>query len=174
MFSQLYYLTFAKIHWTTEADFHYKSLKSWKIDLLTQQFSLFIFTNFRYQLIKITWLLPIFIDWLLQELFTLETGYGGLSRSLFYFKLKYSHLNNHQKSNSSRFRWYYHTLIRLHSINLDLSDSRNATPSIFITVYKVLEKSPETNRKIVGDKVNILCLIFITPNDSENIVKTAV
>ena len=29
---------------------------------LTQQFSLSIFTEFRYQAIKITWLLPIFID----------------------------------------------------------------------------------------------------------------
>ena len=52
------------------ADFRYKSIKSWKIDNmdLTQQFSLSIFTDFRYQSIKITWLLPIFIDWLLREL----------------------------------------------------------------------------------------------------------
>ena len=48
--------------------YRYKSLKSWKIDNidLTQQFSLSIFTDFRYQSIKITWLLPIFIDWLLR------------------------------------------------------------------------------------------------------------
>ena len=53
---------------TTMADFRYKSLKSWKIDNidLTQQFSLSIFTDFRYQSIKITWLLPIYIDWLLR------------------------------------------------------------------------------------------------------------
>ena len=46
------------------AGFSYKSLKSWKIDNidLTQQFSLSIFTDFRYQSIKITWLLLIFID----------------------------------------------------------------------------------------------------------------
>ena len=53
---------------TRMADFRYISLKSWKIDNidLTQQFSLSIFTDFRYQSIKITWLLPIFIDWLLR------------------------------------------------------------------------------------------------------------
>ena len=41
---------------TTVADFRYKSLKSRKIDNidLTQQFSLSIFTDFRYQSIKIT------------------------------------------------------------------------------------------------------------------------
>ena len=45
-------------------DFHYKSLKSWKTDNidLTQQFSLSILTDFRYQSLKITWLLSIFID----------------------------------------------------------------------------------------------------------------
>ena len=50
----------------TMADFCYKSLKPWKIDNidLTQQFSSSVFTDFRYQSIKITWLLPIFIDWL--------------------------------------------------------------------------------------------------------------
>ena len=44
--------------------YRYKSLKSWKIDNidLTQQFSLSIFTDFRYKSIKITWLLSIFID----------------------------------------------------------------------------------------------------------------
>ena len=49
---------------TTMADFRYKSIKSWKIDNidLTQQSSLSIFTDFRYQSIKITWLLPIYID----------------------------------------------------------------------------------------------------------------
>ena len=48
----------------TLANFRYTSLKSWKIDNidLTRQFSLSIFTNFRYQSLKITWLLPIFID----------------------------------------------------------------------------------------------------------------
>ena len=53
---------------TTIADFRYKSLKSWKVDNidLTQNFSLSIFTDFRYQSIKITWLLSIFIDWLLR------------------------------------------------------------------------------------------------------------
>ena len=46
------------------AGFSYKSLKSWKIDNidLTQQLRLSIFTDFRYQSIKITWLLLIFID----------------------------------------------------------------------------------------------------------------
>ena len=55
------------------ADFRYKSIKSWKIDNidLTQQSSLSIFTDFRYQSIKITWLLPIFIDWLLRALLIL-------------------------------------------------------------------------------------------------------
>ena len=42
-----------------------KTMKIDNIDL-TQQFSLSIFTDFRYQSIKITWLLPIFIDWLLR------------------------------------------------------------------------------------------------------------
>ena len=54
------------------ADFRYKSINSWKIDNidLTQQSSLSnIFTDFRYQSIKITWLLPIFIDWLLRVYF---------------------------------------------------------------------------------------------------------
>ena len=65
--SQLYYLTDAKkqnsnvgltvINRSNQA-------KSWKIDNidLTQQLSLSIFTDFRYQSIKITWLLSIFID----------------------------------------------------------------------------------------------------------------
>ena len=46
------------------AGFRYKSLKSWKIDDidLTQRFSLSIFTDFRYKTVKVTWLLPIFID----------------------------------------------------------------------------------------------------------------
>ena len=41
---------------TTLVGFRYKSLKTWKIDNidLTQQFSLSIFTDFRYQSIKIT------------------------------------------------------------------------------------------------------------------------
>ena len=49
---------------TTMADFHYKSIKSWKIDNvnLTQKSSLSIFTEIHYQSIKITWMLPIFID----------------------------------------------------------------------------------------------------------------
>ena len=53
---------------TTMADFRYKSLKPWKIDNidLTQLLSLSILTDFRYQSIKITWLLSIFIDWLLR------------------------------------------------------------------------------------------------------------
>ena len=42
----------------------YKWLKKWKIHNidLTQQFSLSIFTDFRYQSIKIAWLLSIFMD----------------------------------------------------------------------------------------------------------------
>ena len=46
---------------TTMTDFRYKSLRSRKIDNidLTQQLSLPIFTDFRYQSIKITCLLPI-------------------------------------------------------------------------------------------------------------------
>ena len=53
VFSELYYLTY-----------HYKLLKSWKMDNidLTQQLSLSIFTDFRYQSIKITWLVSILID----------------------------------------------------------------------------------------------------------------
>ena len=44
--------------------YRYKSLKSWKDDNidLTQQFSISISTDFRYQSIKITWLISIFID----------------------------------------------------------------------------------------------------------------
>ena len=63
MFSQLYYITYAKKQ-PQRRDLRYKSLKSWKIDNIdfTQQFSLSIFTDFRYQSIKITWLLPTFID----------------------------------------------------------------------------------------------------------------
>ena len=56
---------------TTIANFRCKSLKSWKIDNidLTQKLiSLSIFTDFRYPSIKITWLLPVFIDWLLRAL----------------------------------------------------------------------------------------------------------
>ena len=46
VFSWLHYLTYAKK--TKLVDFHYKSLKSWKINNsdLTQQFKLSIFTNF--------------------------------------------------------------------------------------------------------------------------------
>ena len=67
VFSQLYYLT----EYATKQQgrtYRYKSLKSWKIHNidLTQQFSLSIFTDFRYQSIKITWLLSIFINWLLR------------------------------------------------------------------------------------------------------------
>ena len=54
VFSQLYYLTYAMKQqcWT----YRYKSLKSRKIDNidLTQQFSLSISTDFRYQLTKST------------------------------------------------------------------------------------------------------------------------
>ena len=62
VFSQLYYLTYAKKQQCRT--YRYKSLKSWKIHNidLTQQFDLSIFTDFRYQSIKITWLLSIFID----------------------------------------------------------------------------------------------------------------
>ena len=41
---------------------------------VTAIFSLSIFTHFCYQSIEITWLLPIFIDWLLQELNKLFCG----------------------------------------------------------------------------------------------------
>ena len=54
---------------TTMEDLRYQSLiKPWKVDNidLTHQFSLSVLTDFRYQSIKITWLLPIFIDWLLR------------------------------------------------------------------------------------------------------------
>ena len=63
VFSQLCCLSHAK-KTTTVADFRYKSLKSRKIHNidLTQQFSLSIFIDLRYQSIKITLLLPIFID----------------------------------------------------------------------------------------------------------------
>ena len=49
---------------TTMADFHYKLIKSCKIDNinLTQQSSLSIFTDSHYKSIKINWMLPIFID----------------------------------------------------------------------------------------------------------------
>ena len=52
----------------TTADFRYKSLNSWKIDNidLTKHFSLSIFTDFRFQSIKITWLLSIFFYCLLR------------------------------------------------------------------------------------------------------------
>ena len=43
------------------ADFRFKPISIKYIDL-TQQFSLPVFTDFRYQSVKITWLLPIFID----------------------------------------------------------------------------------------------------------------
>ena len=64
VFSQLHYLTYAKKNNNVGLIYRYKSLKSWKINNidLTQQFSLSIFTDFRYQSIKITWLLSIFID----------------------------------------------------------------------------------------------------------------
>ena len=62
VFSQVFYLTHAKK--TTMADFGYKSLRSRKIDNidLIQQLSLPIFTDFRYQSIKIACSLPILID----------------------------------------------------------------------------------------------------------------
>ena len=48
------------------ANFHYKSIKSWKIDNIISiwhsNLNLLIFTDFHYQSIKITWMLPIFID----------------------------------------------------------------------------------------------------------------
>ena len=63
------------------SDFHYESLKSWKTDNidLTQQFSLSILTDFRYQSLKITWLLsilsiPIFFHWLLWGRVKFQTG----------------------------------------------------------------------------------------------------
>ena len=62
------------------SDIHYKSLKSWKIDNIDvrQQFSLSIFSDFRCQSIKITWLLPIFIDWLL-DLSSKNLHYTGFA-----------------------------------------------------------------------------------------------
>ena len=55
---------------TTRPDLRYQSLKSWKIDIidLIKQFSLSIFTYFRYQSIQITWSLPIFIHSLLRAM----------------------------------------------------------------------------------------------------------
>ena len=66
VFSQLYYLTAAKKQLCRT--YRYKSLRSWISDNidLTQQFDVSIFTDFRYQSIKITWLLSIFIDKLLR------------------------------------------------------------------------------------------------------------
>ena len=57
----------------TLADFRFKSLKLWEIDNvdLTQQYNLSIFTDFRYQLIKVILLLPIFVDWLLRVMIKL-------------------------------------------------------------------------------------------------------
>ena len=80
VFSQLYYLTYAKKQQCRT--YRYKSLKSWKIDNidLTQQFSLSIFTDFRYQSIKITWLLSIFIDWLLRA-YAARSGFAAKSHS---------------------------------------------------------------------------------------------
>ena len=57
------------------SEFHYKSLKSWKTDNidLTQQFSLSILTDFRYQSLKITWLLAIAIVFIDTDFFPLTT-----------------------------------------------------------------------------------------------------
>ena len=78
VFSQLWYLTYAKKQQCRT--YRYKSLKSWKIDniYLTQQLSLSILTDFRYQSIKMTWLL-LSIDysggtrWRVQSILTLRT-----------------------------------------------------------------------------------------------------
>ena len=63
------------------ADIRYKSLKSWKIGNidLTQHFSLSIFTDFRYQSIKIPWLLPISVD---TDFYRLTTPGTSVSRPL--------------------------------------------------------------------------------------------
>ena len=75
--------------------FRYKSLslpfKSWKIDNivdLTQQFTLSIFNYLRYQSTKITWLLPIFIDWLLRVLCVTEC-LGGHNQSVLIYWAAY-------------------------------------------------------------------------------------
>ena len=82
-FSQLWYLTYAKKQLCRT--YRYKSLKSWKIGniYLTQQFRLSILNDFRYQSIKMTWLL-LSIDysgrtrWRVQSILTLRTPrYNG-------------------------------------------------------------------------------------------------
>ena len=47
---------------------------------LTLHFSLSIFTDFHYQSIKITWLLPIFIDWLLRAYDLVITATSSVPR----------------------------------------------------------------------------------------------
>ena len=64
---------------------------------LTQQFNLSIFSDFRYQSIKITWLLPISIDWLIRALhhefsnqnFNLIFGNSTLQEAIKYKKKKH-------------------------------------------------------------------------------------
>ena len=60
VFSQLYYVTY--VNKQQCRTYRYKSIKARKIDNidLTQQFSPSVSTDFRYQSIKITWLLSIF------------------------------------------------------------------------------------------------------------------
>ena len=96
VFSQLYYLTYAKKQQCRT--YRYKSLKSWKIDNidLTQQFSLSIFTDFRYQSIKITWLLSIFIDWLLRA-YAARGGFAAKSHSTTTQYRQLRRLPNHTK-----------------------------------------------------------------------------
>ena len=61
VFSQLYYLTWAKKK-TTKAGFRYKSLKSWEIDNIS------IFTDFRSPIKKKHFnLYRLLIDWLLWD-----------------------------------------------------------------------------------------------------------
>ena len=70
-------------------DFRYQSWKSWKIVNidLTQQFILSIFTDSSNQSIKITWLLPIFIDWLALEYQQEKENKRYLKNSKTYIKI---------------------------------------------------------------------------------------
>ena len=92
VFSQLYYLTHAKK--ITMADFHYKSIKSWKINNidLTQQSSLSIFTDFHYQSIKITWMLLIFIDNDFYRLSTPGNTYSSRLIKIMHQSIPWSHV----------------------------------------------------------------------------------
>ena len=104
--------------------YRYKSLKSWKIDNidLTQQFSLSIFTDFRYQSIKIAWLLSIFIDWLLRvdEFFPFkwasdQKNYSGkfISRNFQTFGFFFSKIPKRSVNRSPNFKQFSLCFFRL-------------------------------------------------------------